>query len=205
MRICILARRGRTKARSAPAPDITLHGTTFGVPYLPQLSDLPVVAPQLLIAAPGYEKNQSAKMALEYMARGFSLGGVAGALGVSRRTISDWMLKHEEFKQACERGTAFRQRYWEGRLIEVAETGGNGSQGQVAIFGVLNAGREDWSNRSQIEHSGNLSFSSIVEQMIAALDQKRAEKEARKLAAPDNGGPIIEHVQSPSDDSSDCF
>ena len=86
--------------------------------------------------------------------------------------------------------------------MEVAETGGSGSQGQVAIFGVLNAGREDWQNRSQIEHSGALSFSSIVEQMIAALEQRRAAKlEAAKPAEP----LIIEHVQTPSGDSEDCF
>ena len=87
MRIYILG--GRPKRRGKPANDVNLHSTTFGLPYMPKLADLPVVAPQLLVAAPGYDDEKSSQVALEYMARGFSLGGVAGAMGVSHALAYD--------------------------------------------------------------------------------------------------------------------
>ena len=188
---------GRRKRVAGPAVTAETYG--LSQPVRP-LGELEVVAPQLLASTPKYDKKH-VRTVLEYMARGYSLGGVAGAIGVSRQQINVWSGKDEEFAQACARGQAFRQLYWEGRLLEVAETGGTGSQGNVAIFGVLNAGREDWSNRTHIEHSGSVSLSASVDAMLAELERKAAERRAQKA----NQTPIIELNPVVNEETSDCF
>ena len=186
--------------------DWSEHSTTYGLPGgIAPLRELPpVLSSRLNGPNPSY-RPEDCQTALELMARGYSLGAVAGELGVSRRTLFNWSEREPAFRDACDRGQAFRQRYWEGRLIEVAETGGTGSQGQVAMFGVLNAGRDDWSNRSQIEHSGNVSFASAVEAMIGALEQRMEEKKRLAKEASERKTLTIEHEQRLSEDPSDCF
>lgn len=112
---------------------------------------------------------------IEDLCDGYSLGGFAGKLGIGRSTVNRWMVDHPEFGEACARAASVRQRFWESVLIHVAKTGGQGSQGQVAIFGVLNAGREDWKQRQEIEHSGTVTLAALVENSMRLIEGKSVE------------------------------
>jgi hypothetical protein len=118
-----------------------------------------------------------AHLVIETSCEGYSFGGFAGKVGIGRSTVNAWREKHPEFDEACARADAARQHYWESILLHVAETGGTGSQGTVAMFGVLNVGRHDWSNRQQVEHTGTLTLSSLIESSMKAI-------EARRLTSP---------------------
>lgn len=110
---------------------------------------------------------------IEKMSDGYSLGGFAGQIGVARRTINLWMEKHPAFKQACERAMAVRQHWWETKAIEVATTGGQGAQGQMVIFGLINAGREDWKQKQEIEHTGQVTLATLVETSMRSIEDNR--------------------------------
>jgi hypothetical protein len=124
-----------------------------------------------------------AEKVIELMAEGYSLGGFAGTIGVGRRAINTWMEKHPDFDQACARGLAVRQYWWETKAIEIATTGGQGSQGQMVIFGLLNAGREDWRNRQEIEHTGEIKLSTVIETALRRIESRVIEGTATELPA----------------------
>ena len=78
-------------------------------------------------------------------------------------------------------------------------TGGTGSQGQVAMFGVLNVGRQDWSNRQQIEHTGTVTLSSLIKSSMKAI-------EARRLTSPTAiDDPLLIEGQAMQPDLDDLF
>ena len=88
--------------------------------------------------------------AIATLAKGHSLAGLAGKLGVDRRTVTNWRHQYPEFDQACERGQMMAIHYWEGEAQRLARTGkGNAS---VVIFALKNRAPEDW--RERIEHTG---------------------------------------------------
>ena len=149
-----------------------------------------------LIGRPTNYRPEYCQRVLELAAQGYSLGGFAGLLGVGRRTVNQWIDCQPDFAQACSRAAAGRQWFWETKLIDVANTGGVGSQGQVAIFGVLNAARcgdnvkaLDYVNKSEIEHSGNVSLANVVERMMSKLDEIASKR------APGDNAIVIESAQ----------
>ncbi len=91
---------------------------------------------------------------VEQMAKGYSLGAVAGHFGVSRATINVWAEQHPEFLDALSRGKAARLRKWEDIAIAVAEKGGGPGSATVVTFGLKNMGFEDWNAPDRVEHTG---------------------------------------------------
>jgi hypothetical protein len=117
-----------------------------------------------------YYEPELAQLVIEKMSDGYSLGGFAGQIGVARRTINRWMELHPEFEESCSRAMAVRQHWFEKRFLDVCETGGAGSQGQAVIFGLINAGREDWKQKQEIEHTGQITLASLVESSLRTID-----------------------------------
>lgn len=136
-------------------------------PTLPRFTD---AERKMLRGRPSSYRADFAQDVIEDLSDGYSLGGYAGRIGVARSTLNIWMERYPEFKEACARAAAVRQRYWEKILIHVAETGGTGSQGQIAIFGVINAGREDWKQKQEIEHTGQVTLATLVETSMRAIE-----------------------------------
>lgn len=162
----------------------------------PTLPPLPDNIARALLARPSSYKPEYCQRVLELAVEGYSFIGIAGMIGIDRRTINDWMGRYPEFMQTCERAAAGRAYFWETKLIHVANTGGTGSQGQVAIFGVVNAARtaddmraNPWLHKAEIEHSGQISLSSVVDRMFERLNA---------LANGDKQALTIEHIQSDS-------
>jgi hypothetical protein len=140
---------------------------------------------------------------IEMAIQGHSLAAFAGRIGVAHQTVCKWMRLYPEFGEACARAGAGRLWFWETRLIHVANTGGNGSQGQVAIFGVVNAARMcdnpgaiAWINKTEIEHSGSATLANVVERMMDKLDQiAKAQAGPRTITIEGEQAP----VQAPAD------
>lgn len=166
----------------------------------PTYEPLPPHIAKALIGRPTGYKAEFCQQLLELAAEGYSLVGFAGVLGVSRRTINEWIDVHPDFSQACQRAASGRMWFWETKLIHVANTGGTGSQGQVAIFGVVNAARtaddmraNPWLHKAEIEHSGQISLSGVVDRMFERLNA---------LAKGDTKALTIEHDQGASEQTS---
>ena len=190
-------KRARTKERMREALEtpleVHLARGTIARPLVP----LPEHIGNALRGRPTAYKAEFCQLVLELAAQGFSLGGVAGQIGITRSTINKWIDAHPEFSEACSRAAAGRLWFWESVSIHVGLTGGSGSQGQMAIFQLLNAARcidnvkaVDYIDRKEIEHSGNISLAGVVERMFAKLDDALAKR------APGDDAKLIEHVSS---------
>lgn len=147
----------------------------------------------------GYRPEFCEKV-IDLACEGYSLLGFCGVIGVSRSSVNEWLLKHPSFSEACERAATGRLWFWETTLIHVAKTGGTGSQGTVAIFGAVNAARtvdailaNPWLHKAEIEHSGQISLSSVVDRMFERLNA---------LAKGDVKALTIEHDQGDASQAS---
>lgn len=98
-----------------------------------------------------YTPEMCAK-AIDLMADGFSVLAVAGVLGVGRRTVYDWIERHEEFAEAVELGQAKRCHFWEKKLKDAA----SGPEVTSCIFTLKNAAPEEW--RDRVDVGGKVSI-----------------------------------------------
>lgn len=91
---------------------------------------------------------------IEAMSEGKSATAFASDIGVSRDTITEWVKVHPEFSVAFKKGKAKCAAWWEERLRTI----GAGQCGNVtaAIFGLKNMAAEDWKDKHDVEHSGNM-------------------------------------------------
>jgi hypothetical protein len=90
----------------------------------------------------------------KFLAEGYSLGAFAGSIGVARSTVYKWAEEHPEFSDAVKTGQAGSQFWWEKRNREFAATGeGNAT---AIIFGLKNRAADDWRDKQELEHTGQL-------------------------------------------------
>ena len=118
---------------------------------------------------PSSYKPEYCQWLLEAMAQGYSLSGFAGYIGVTRDHLSKWAALYPDFQLACARGKYARLRKWESLAIEVAETGGQGSQATMIIFGLKNMGSDEWKEKQEVSHSGQVTLSSLVESSMKTI------------------------------------
>lgn len=124
----------------------------------------------------------------EAMAEGYSLSGFAGRIGLARQTINDWCDKHASFAEACARGKSARLYWWETKALEVAATGGQGSQATMIIFGLKNMGSDEWKEKQEVAHSGAISLSALISDSMKTIEH-----------VPDmiEQSPVVEDATSP--------
>lgn len=84
--------------------------------------------------------------------KGYSLTAFAGAIGVARSTINEWGASYPEFSEAIKRHAAARTRFLETGLLS-SETG---PQVTSRIFALKNAAPEEWREKQEVEHSGQI-------------------------------------------------
>ena len=197
-----MAARKRAKVKEREGFETPLSRGALSKPTTP----LPEYIAKALVGRPTSYKPEYCQLVLELAAQGHSLGGFAGEIGVDRATVGRWLDAHEEFRTACTRAAAGRMWFWERVAIHVGMTGGSGSQGQMAIFQLLNAARcidnvkaVDYVDKREIEHSGNISLAGVVERMFAKLDEALAK------GAPGDGAKVIEHVSSANEPEGESF
>ncbi len=92
------------------------------------------------------------KEVVEFLAKGHSVTGFAGHLGVSRSTVFRWVEEHPEFRDALKAGQSAATKFWEEILVKVARDGGGNAT--AAIFGLKNRAGEDWADKLTTEHTG---------------------------------------------------
>lgn len=88
------------------------------------------------------------------LAEGLSIEACAGAIGVSRPTIYEWMEHHSEFSDAVKRGQAGSVLWWETQLREIALKGGGPGRATAVIFGLKNRAPDSWREKSTQELVG---------------------------------------------------
>ncbi len=111
---------------------------------------------------------------VEYCAQGYSLTAFAGKVGVCRDTVLEWCNRHPEFKQAVAFAKANRARWWEEQAVRVTVEGGTSAQSTLISFGLKNHAPEEFKDKQEIEHSGNIGF---AERLLAARERRKDPEE----------------------------
>jgi transposase-like protein len=94
-----------------------------------------------------------------FLADGYSVAALAGFLGVAKSTIYEWIDRHPEFSDSVKRGQAGAVYWWEKANRNLAMTGeGNAT---ACVFGLKNRASDEWRDKVETEHSGNVSFEAI--------------------------------------------
>ncbi|NEX95357.1 helix-turn-helix domain-containing protein [Caulobacter sp. 17J65-9] len=88
---------------------------------------------------PSRYRPEYAERAEAWLAQGFSVGALAGELGVSRFTVLGWVKRWPAFAQAVARGRARGLVVWEKRLAEAAL-----SRPGVIQFALRRLSPADW-------------------------------------------------------------
>lgn len=94
------------------------------------------------------------------MNAGASKVEVAAELGIHRDTLHEWCKSNLEFSDAIKRGEFRSQAWWErqGR-ISLKDKEFNST---LWIMNVKNRFREDWSDKTEVNHTGAVEISSAI-------------------------------------------
>lgn len=90
---------------------------------------------------------------LSLMAEGLSLAAAAAEIGIHRQRVYEWVDKHPEFADTVKLAQAKRQLFLERRLLDNNLAG---PQITSTIFALKNTNHEDWRDKREVEHSGNM-------------------------------------------------
>lgn len=94
-----------------------------------------------------------------FLADGYSVAALAGHLRVAKSTVYEWIDRHPEFSDAVKRGQAGAVYWWEKANRNLAMTGeGNAT---ACVFGLKNRASDEWRDKVETEHSGNVSIEAI--------------------------------------------
>lgn len=107
---------------------------------------------------------------LELMDKGFSLAASASQINIHRQRVYEWMERHPEFADTIRLAQVKRQYFLENRLL----TADASPIVTSTIFALKNAGPEDWRDKREVEHSGEMG--------VRKLEQL-SDEELAKLAA----------------------
>jgi len=92
---------------------------------------------------------------IEEMSQGKSIAAFAAEIGVARSTIQEWEKQYPTFSVALKTGKAKCAAWWEDRLRQIAMDPKAGHV-TAAIFGLKNMAADDWKDKHEMEHSGNM-------------------------------------------------
>lgn len=101
---------------------------------------------------------------VEHMRDGASLTSFAAEIGVCRDTLTEWCAVHEDFSLAVKRGKAVCAAWWE-KTARAGAAGGNANP-TLCIFGLKNMAAEDWRDKVETEHSGNLTVTKVEREIV---------------------------------------
>lgn len=112
---------------------------------------------------PSIYKETYCNLVIEHMAEGASLTSFAAEIGVSRATLNVWMEAHPEFLEAAHTGKAKCAAWWEKIARSNARDGtGNAT---LTVFGLKNMGADDWREKQEVEHTGEMTFKHSATEM----------------------------------------
>ena len=111
----------------------------------------------------------------EFLKEGYSVAAFAGHIGVSYSTVSLWEKEHPEFSEAVKDGRASATLWWENRARDVAmgkEVSGNPT---IIIFGLKNRAASEWKDKTEQEHSGNVTVTKIEREIVHSPNPDRRD------------------------------
>lgn len=109
---------------------------------------------------------------LQLMATGLSLAASAAELGIHRQRVYEWADRHPEFADTVKLAQAKRQLFLERRLLKDDLPG---PQITSTIFALKNAGPEDWRDKREVEHSGEMTVATKEQRDAAVAAATRAD------------------------------
>lgn len=68
-----------------------------------------------------YDPNVHPEMVFNSLSTGISLVGVAGELGIGKKTIYEWIERYPELREAADAGLARGQLMWEKRSMQASD------------------------------------------------------------------------------------
>lgn len=107
---------------------------------------------------------------LELMDQGFSLAASASQINVHRQRVYEWMERHPEFADTIRLAQVKRQFFLEKRLLTAKE----GPVVTGTIFALKNAGPQDWRDRQEIKHAGEVRYTKIESVVVKPGDKTGA-------------------------------
>lgn len=90
---------------------------------------------------------------------GASISSFAASIDVCRDTISEWASVHPDFSAAVKVAKAKVAAWYDKTGREIAKNGGGNAT--ICIFGLKNFDSEDFRDKVETEHSGNVGFTGL--------------------------------------------
>jgi len=112
---------------------------------------------------PSKYKPEYCQMLIDHMAKGYSFECFGADVLVTEKTLYNWIDSHPEFLQSKRLGEKLCQKWWEtlGRGLAAGKTQGNAA---VFIFNMKN--RFGWTDKRDLQLSGDLKVNSITDLLI---------------------------------------
>ena len=87
------------------------------------------------------------------LSQGYSKEATAGALGISKATLYDWIERHLDFSDAIKEGESLSQRWWEDRGREACAEGSF----NATVWVMTMKNRFAWTDRVEQTHTVTVS------------------------------------------------
>lgn len=110
---------------------------------------------------------------LKLMAQGLSLAAAAAEIGIHRQRVYEWVDRHPDFADTVKLAQSKRQLFLERRLLDTSLAG---PQITSTIFALKNTNHEDWRDKREVEHSGNMEVTSKEQRDAAVAAATRADR-----------------------------
>lgn len=130
------------------------------------------------IGRPTDYKPEYCEQLVQHMKSGLSFPSFAGSVGVCQETIYEWSRVHPEFLESKRRGLEACRYTWE-KIGFAGVTGKlDGFNATTYIFTMKNRFPQEWRDRHEIDHSGQIEVkdqsSELKERLMALLAEKVA-------------------------------
>lgn len=125
----------------------------------------------------GYRRTICPKV-IQWGADGKTWTSIAALLGITRDTLYQWTERHPEFSDAMKLSRQLAQMWWEDTLAQQARGELPGGNATAAIFAMKNQFPDDYKDRREIEHTGELK---LVEVDFMGFDEDAVEAEWEEI------------------------
>lgn len=111
---------------------------------------------------------------LEMMKNGKSKQEVKAVLDISNDLHARWMLEEPHYSETIKRGDELCQAWWEAHARKSAVGDNKDANPTMMIFNLKNRFPDDWRDKTEREHSGNVGVTDLTEE---ELDRKLSQLE----------------------------
>jgi hypothetical protein len=151
--------------------------------YIPKMPD------RAKIGRPSTFDPAFSEIVLDDAIAGHSLTATAALLGVNPDTLQDWGRQFPTFGLVLARARSLRQRIFEGSLIDLVRRGGDSTRFAAVKFALINAGSDDWRDKTDAAVSVQFSLAGLVTESLKLVGSRTIEQleQDEKPKGPENG------------------